>query len=558
MLRVAAALALIFGSASSAAAPHQARFDWFDYRGHDGLPKPGADQYANPILQGFYPDPSVVRVGRDYYLVNSTFAWFPGIPVWHSRDLVSWTQIGNAIDRPGQLKLDGLGMGQGVFAPDISWHDGTFYLLNTCIGCGGNYLLTAKNAAGPWSDPVFLPDVDGIDTSLFFDTDGSAWIVHNGPPPGKPEYEGQTAIWLQRLDLKTMKTGPKQLLVNKGTHPERKPIWIEAPHIIRKDGSYYLIAAEGGTAEQHSEVVFRSDRVTGPYVAFAGNPILTQRDLPENRPNSITSTGHASFVDTPAGDWWAVFLGVRPYDAQQNFNTGRETFLAPVTWRDGWPRMLDAGQRLPWVAKRPDLPKDPKPRLPTNGDFTIREDFTSNRLPIDWMMISEPHQQWWHIGGGALSIEARPSALGAGDNPSLVARRQQHLNFVATTKVAFAPQSNAAEAGLVAMQNPEWWYGVLIGRDKGRRVIRLRRHAGSPDPIAGTILASAPLPRNGPIELRVAGHGAAYDFSWSADGWHWHVLASDADGTVLSTKRAGGFVGAVVGVYAHDGAVPKP
>lgn len=153
MREALAILALMTAAAADIKEP-PARFEWFEYRGDDGLPEPRPGEYANPILQGFYPDPSVVRVGRDYYLVNSTFAWFPGIPVWHSRDLVNWTQIGNAIGRPSQLSLAGMGMGQGVFAPAISWHEGRFYIVNTCVGCGGNFVITAGSPGGPWSDPV--------------------------------------------------------------------------------------------------------------------------------------------------------------------------------------------------------------------------------------------------------------------------------------------------------------------------------------------------------------------------------------------------------------------
>lgn len=552
MLKVAGIVALILASWAGAA-PHQtpARFDWFDYRGDDGLPRPNAREYSNPILQGFYPDPSVVRVGADYYLVNSTFGWFPGIPVWHSRDLVNWTQIGNAIDRPGQLKLRGMTMWQGVYAPDISWHDGNFYILNTCTGCGGNFVITARNPAGPWSDPVFLPDVDGIDTSMFFDADGSAWIVHNGPPVGKPRYEGHTAIWLQQLDLKTLKTfGPKRLLVDSGTHPERNPKWIEGPHLFRKDGAYYLIAAEGGTEEGHSEVVFRSDHLTGPYVPFDGNPILTQRDLPATRPNPITSTGHASFVETQKGDWWAVFLGVRPYDAQNDFNTGRETFLAPVRWQGGWPRVTAPGERVAWTAPRPNLPPQPRSKSQTSGAFEVREEFARRGLPSGWMMLGEPHQHWWRLGNRHLLLKAQPG-LGEVPNPSLLARRQQHLNFVATTRISFAPKSDSAEAGIVALQNPEHWYGLLVGRDSGKVVVRVRRRGADGDPASGTILASQVVPGARPIQLRISGHRTSYDFSWSTDGRHWHLLLSGADGTILSTKRAGGFVGAVLGAYAH-------
>jgi len=536
--------ALFLGLLASVSA--QASFDWFDYRGDDHLPKPAAGQYSNPILQGFYPDPSIVRVGRDYYLVNSTFIWFPGIPVFHSRDLVNWTQIGNAIDRSSQLNFAKLNTWQGVYAPDITFHAGTFYIINTCVPCGGNFVITAKNPAGPWSEPTWLP-IDGIDTSLFFDEDGSAWIINNGPPEEKPRYEGHRAIWLQQFDTKQMKLiGPRKVLIDSGVHPEENPIWIEGPHIFRKDGAYYLIAAEGGTAEGHSEVVFRSDKVTGPYVPFADNPILTQRDL---KGSPITSTGHASFVKTPSGDWWSVFLGVRPYD-DQNFNTGRETFLMPVRWEQGWPRITDHGARVPWVARRPNLPAGTRAPVPTSGSFTIRDEFNGSKLPPYWMMMRNPVGKWWRLAGGALHLDARGTALGDMGNPSLWARRQQHLNATVTTRVRFNPPSDAAEAGLAAMQNDEYFYYLAVGRDHGKRVVRLRRRAGGPDAMAGAILASSPIP-HGPIELRINARGAAYDFGWSADGKSWHSLARNADGTLLSTKKSGGFVGAVFALYAH-------
>jgi len=523
----------------------QASFDWFDYRGDDHLPKPAAGQYSNPILQGFYPDPSMVRVGDDYYLVNSTFIYFPGIPVFHSRDLVNWTQIGNAIDRSSQLNFGKLNTWQGVYAPDITYHDGTFYIINTCVPCGGNFLIKANNPAGPWSAPVWLP-IDGIDTSLFFDEDGTAWILNNGPPEEKPRYEGHRAIWLQQFDTKAMNlVGPRKVLVDSGVHPDHNPIWIEGPHIFRKDGTYYLIAAEGGTAEGHSEVVFRSDKVTGPYVPFAANPILTQRDIK----GPITSTGHASFVKTQQGDWWSVFLGVRPY-GDDNFNTGRETFLMPVQWNDGWPRITEPKTQLPWVLKRPNLPAGPKAPVPTSGSFSIRDDFNGSKLPLYWMMMRNPVGKWWRLSGGALHLDAQGVALGDMGNPSLWARRQQHLNATVTTKVRFNPPSDGAEAGVVAMQNDEHWYFVAIGRDHGKRVVRLRRRDNSD--AAGEVLATAALPSASPIELRIAARGAAYDFSWSADGKRWHSLLRNADGTVLSTKKAGGFVGAVFGLYAHD------
>ena len=198
---------------------------------------------------------------------------------------MSWTQIGNAIDRPDMLDFGRLGLSRGVFAPAIAHHDGTFYILNTCVDCGGNFVITARDPAGPWSDPAWLPDLEGgIDPSLFFDDDGKAWIVNNGPPEGTPRYDGHRAIWIQAFDLRTLRTtGPRTVLVDGGVDPSTNPIWIEGPHIIKRDGHYFLICAEGGTAEGHSQVVLRSDRPTGPYTPFAGNPILTQRDLPRDR-----------------------------------------------------------------------------------------------------------------------------------------------------------------------------------------------------------------------------------------------------------------------------------
>ena len=546
-----AALAMLPAVASVAAKQPPAQFDWFEYRGDDGLPKPGPGEYANPILQGFYPDPSIVRVGRDYYLVNSTFAWFPGMPIFHSRDLVHWTQIGNAIDRSGQLKFDKLNMWQGLYAPDISWHDGTFYIVNTCVGCGGNFVITAKRPEGPWSDPVFLPDVEGIDASLFFEDDGKAWLVHNGPPPEKPRYEGHTAIWLQAFDAKALKTfGKPQVLVDGGVHPEQNPIWIEGPHIFKKDGLYYLISAEGGTEQGHSEVVFRSDKVGGPYIALASNPILTQRDLPKDRPHPITSTGHAKFVDTPAGEWWAVFLAVRPYDSAGNFNTGRETFMMPVHWSNGWPRITEPGHGVPWSETAPRLPQQAKPPVPAHGDFTFREEFNSPKLATYWMQLRNPTGRWWRIANGSLQLDARPAAIADEGNPSLLARRQQHQNATVTTAVRFRPSSDAAEAGIVAYQNDAHWYFIGVGSDHGKPVVRVRRRNDD----AGVVIEQAPLSVSGaPVQLRISAHGPSYDFAWSTGGRRWHTLVKGADGTILSTPKAGGFVGAVFGLYAHDG-----
>jgi alpha-N-arabinofuranosidase len=546
---IAAALSL---PTPATAAP--AVFGWFDYRGSDPSDRVPArpGDYRNPILHGFYPDPSVTRAGRDFYLVHSTFDWFPGIPVWRSRDLIHWTQIGNAIDRPGQLDFKRLGLSRGVFAPSIHFHAGTFYIVNTCVDCGGNFLITATNPAGPWSDPAWLPELKGgIDPSLFFDDDGSAWMVNNDVPPGQPLYEGHRAIWAQRFDPKTLKTfGPRTLLVNGGVDIAKKPIWIEGPHILKREGWYYLTCAEGGTAEGHSQVVFRSRRPDGPYVPFAGNPILTQRDLPRGRPMPVTSAGHAQLVEAPDGKWWATFLATRPYQGDF-YNTGRETFLLPVTWTDGWPRITATREVIPYAARAPRLPSGAPPAIPTSGAFAVHDDFRGTALPFHWMEMRNPQGRWWRLAGGTLRLQGRPVRLGDNGNPSFLARRQQHMNAVATTELRSCPAADGEEGGLAALQNDDFWYLIAVTRSGGATRLVLKKRAGAGDPAAGAIVAEAPFACSGPVRLRVEAKGPLYAFSYAHRGGPWRTLGAAQDGTILSTRTAGGFVGAVFGLYAY-------
>jgi alpha-N-arabinofuranosidase len=559
--RIPRALALAWtagwasGVSAAAATPQPgstAQFEWFEYQGDDPLPSPKRGEYANPILGGFYPDPSNTRVGDDYYLVTSTFAYFPGIPVFHSRDLVSWRQVGNAIDRPDQLDFKKLGLSRGVFAPTIDHYRGTFYILNTCVDCGGNFLITATKPEGPWSDPVWLPDLEGgIDPALFFDDDGRTWIINNGPPVGTPLYEGHRAIWIQEFDRKTNKTiGQRTLLVNGGVDISKKPVWIEGPHIYKKEGWYYLSAAEGGTAEAHSQVALRSRMVTGPYTPWTANPYLTQRDLPRDRPNPITSAGHADLVRLPNGDWWATFLAVRPYEGDF-YNTGRETFLMPVSWAEGWPRMTAPGQTIPYTAKRPLLAPsgEPfhKPRM------RLRYDFNDARLGPEWMMMRNPRERWHELRGGALRLRARPVALGDFANPSFLARRQQHMFASAATAVHYTPSKLGDKAGLAALQNDEFWYFLSVARGSAGPEVRLERRAGPKDPANGVKVASAPLQlrKGGSVQLRIRARGGAYDFEYASRPGRWRVLRQGEDGKILSTKTAGGFVGVVFGLHAY-------
>lgn len=551
--------ALLIGAATSLGAaeapggPAPARFAWFDYQGADpehGPSGPSLRDYANPILSGFHPDPHTIRVGDDFYLVTSTFGYFPGLPIFRSRDLVNWTQIGNAIERPDQLDFTGLGLSRGVFAPALAHHAGRFYLVNTCVDCGGNYVLTARDPAGPWSDPVWIRDVGGIDPSLFIEPDGSAWLLNNDAPAGKPLYEGHRAIWIRRFDPTTLRTvGPATMIVDGGVDISQKPIWAEGPHVFRHDGRYYLTTAEGGTAEGHSQVIYRADRPEGPWRAYP-RPILTQRDLPPGRAHPITSAGHAALFTTPRGDWWATFLAVRPY-AGDHYNTGRETFLMPVKWRDGWPIITEPRETVPHVRRRPDLPADARAPVPTAGPFRVRDEFDAPALARYWMMVRNPGVTWHRLHDGALEITPRADRIGEPKQPSYLARRQQHVNASAATELRFDAGRPGSKAGLVAYQDEAHYYFVGAVRDRGRRYVRVERRASAADPVDGVVLAARGLPAAGPIRLRITARGGVYDFHYATGAGGWTPLLTGADGTVLSTKSAGGFVGATLGPYAY-------
>lgn len=286
----------------------------------------------NPVLSGFYPDPSICAVGNDFYLVNSTFAYFPGIPIFHSRDLAHWDQIGNVLDRSSQVCLEGCRHSQGIYAPTIRYHKGMFYVITTNVSGGGSFIVTAEDPAGSWSEPYFLgAEAPGIDPSLFFDSDGVCYYVGTRPNPEGVRYNGDWEIWAQELDLAAMKLTGESHMLWKGAM--NGAIWPEGPHLYRKDGFYYLLIAEGGTSVHHSVMAARSRSVFGPYEGNPANPILTHRHLGRDYP--VVNVGHGDLVEDPEGRWYMVMLASRP--CQGHTNMGRETFLAKVVWEDGWP-----------------------------------------------------------------------------------------------------------------------------------------------------------------------------------------------------------------------------
>jgi alpha-N-arabinofuranosidase len=529
-------------------------FDWFRYEGRDAVFNEAlqAGYYRNPVIAGFHPDPSVVRVEDDYFLVTSSFAYFPGLPIFHSKDLVNWKQIGHALTRRSQLTLEnGESISRGIFAPTIRFHDGLFYIITTVVGGIENFYITARNPAGPWSDPVLLPEIKGIDPDLFFDRDGRVYIAHNGEPEGPALYSGHRAIWLWEFDLQAGKVieDSGRVIVNGGVDLSKQPIWIEGPHIYRINDWYYLSCAEGGTADQHSQVIFRTRNLDQPFVPYESNPILTQRDLDPAREDPVTSTGHADLVQTPGGDWWAVFLGIRPYD-QEFHNTGRETFLLPVRWQEEWPIILDPQTAVPRQLKQPDIDVAEPGIPPQSGNFVWLDDFDAPELNAEWLRLRTSTTEWTELDSpeGVVRLTALQIPLREKSQPAYLARVQQHLEFSASTRMEL-PRSEGIAAGLAAFQSSDFHYFLGVRKAIDGYVVFLEEvREGTPGIIASTEIETA----SDHIVLGLQQESAKISFYYSLSPPENVNLASNVDAKLPSTQVAGGFVGVTVGIHARS------
>lgn len=534
--------------------PAKARFDLYSYTGNDAyytLPE-GFDHklnYINPILSGTYPDPSICRKGNDYYMVNSSFCYFPGIPVWHSTDLVNWKQIGYALDRPSQLTIkDGMGTNAGIYAPDIKYnpHNDTFYLIVTDIGGKGNIIVKSKDPAQGWSEPIRVREVGGIDPSFLFDTDGKCYIVNNQSPAYPPEYDGHCAIWIREYDTETDRVcSPATVLVDKGVHPEEHPIWIEGPHLYHIGDTYYLMAAEGGTGPQHSEVIFSSDKPTGPFTPCPINPILTQRDLPADREFPITCTGHADLVETPEGKWWAVFLGVLPYDGHHD-NTGRNTFLLPVEWNEEQPIILPQGERVATFGEKENMATG---QLLT-GNFSYTDNFDAHQPDMKWITLRTPKSIWWKQADGVMELTPRPCTLAEKKQPSFLCRWVKHANYTASTRLDFTPQKAGELAGLAVFQDEKGHYvlGKRMNTQGECEVVVIRSYKEGSRVVARQLLGAKWQEKA--IWLQIESKGSSYTFAYSRNGKKWHTLGTPQEGHIITTQYAGGFTGSSIGLYA--------
>lgn len=496
----------------------------------------------NPILPGCHPDPTICRVDDVYYLVTSTFEYFPGLPVFRSTNLASWEQIGHVVDRADQLDYDGIRSSGGLYAPTLRHHDGVFWLVCTLVDQldpqrGGNFLMTATDPAGPWSEPVWL-DAGGIDPSIFFDDDGRIW-VHGTRLAAEPQWHDQTEVWLRELDpaTKTL-VGPEHILWSGAL---LGAVWTEGPHLYKVDGRYYLLAAEGGTDIHHAISVARAEAVTGPYEGTKGNPVLTHRHLGSSSP--VTGVGHADLVEAPDGSWWSVLLGMRPYGGY-HYNLGRETFLVPVVWEDGWPVFAPGHGRVPEAVDVPFAGDAPLGASQGTTSGLVRPD------DLRWTTLRGPAADFATPAGDGWDVRLLPTTLTEPGTPAFLGLRQQHqdVDVHVALRVDLAP---GEEAGLAVRQSEKDHVRLVLDGDSGtvRAVHRLRDEH--------VVVGEAQLP-DGARGVRLSLHARGQDYALlvAAEG-HDPVQVAVVDGRTLDSVSAGGFLGLWIGPYASSNGRPS-
>lgn len=420
------------------------------------------ETFRNPILPGFAPDPSICRVNGDYYLVTSSFTWFPGLPIYHSKDLVNWELIGHGITRREQLSFNGLEDKYGIWAPTIRYHDGLFYISTTNRKGGGNFYITTNDPTGEWSNPVWLKEAKGIDPSLFWDKNGTCYYTGNcwDFEDLKP---GEIVIWGQELDLDNSQlVGEIKYLTYGHANNAR---YTEAPHIYSINNRYLLITAEGGTNANHAVTAHRSSKVLGPYTSNTINPVITHRHLGKDYP--VQAVGHADLVQTQDGDWWAVVLGKRLVDGE--IPLSRETFLCKVNMENGNPVFNPGYGKVLMKQQRPDLPWTPIQTVP------CKDDFETDKPALKWYTVRIPDEKFYDIKNGKLNVKLRPQVIDSLENSSVLIQPTKHFNFSATTKLSFKAKNKNEQAGLIIYRTYQSYYMllkeksriVLIKKDKG-------------------------------------------------------------------------------------------
>ncbi len=403
-------------------------------------------EVLNPIIPGFAPDPTICRLGDDYYLCNSSFTWFPAIPIYQSKNLITWELVGHAIDRPGMVSLDHLKDKDGIWAPTLRHHNGLWYIFCN-ISNKGNFFMTAKNIRGPWSNPVWVK-VPGIDPSVFWDEDGKSYIIGNDWNCPQFKFKASTVIWIQGIDLKTGELAGERHYLSTGYAFDARH--AEGPHLYKIGKKYVLMIAEGGTNFFHSEVILISDKLFGPYRSQMINPVLSQRQFGKTCP--IQCVGHADLVQTQYGDWYAVALGKRMIEGKYAFS--RETFLCPVEIQDGEFVFNPGKGGMTEKILQPDLPPVPVATIPSHDDF-------NDSISRGWYFERIPDQKFYTVSKGRLLLKLLPESIDSLVSPALLMRMNKSMQFSGTTRLIFSTNKKNEHAGLVLLRNNQAYVSII-------------------------------------------------------------------------------------------------
>jgi alpha-N-arabinofuranosidase len=524
------------------------------------------DTFINPIINGGYPDPSIVRVENDFYIVNSSFEYFPALPIHHSKDLVNWELIGYGIDRPsqgtGKVNLYDVQQQGGIHAPSIRYHDGLFYIVTTNVYSPVdkskptemvNFILTAKNPAGPWSDPYVIEGAPGIDPDIFFDDNGKVWFVGTHDT-GNPNKNGIGEIWIQELDLNNWKL--------KG---QRHSIWrgacggccVEGPHIYKQYGRYYLMVAEGGTSYNHAVMIASSKNIEGPYDSNPKNPILTSRHLSNN--NWVHSTGHADLVQLKDNRWYMVSLGIRN-EMDSTSNMGRETHLMPVVWEEAWDNWVEVekGRWEPVIIKWPVVaPNTGKVERNTsipflekkqNINYSFYDDFTSSKLDLQWNFRRVPRENTYELNSKnkTLKLNLSPESFELRSQYNLMGFRQKETEFEYSSSMNFKPKKNFSEAGLSIFSQDDNYINFTVKKHNNKTLLNL---SVKPRDQKLDIIKSIPLKYNENIILKIVSKDNKYIYYYSLDDGNSFDVFTETGANLVLCK---GYIGTNLGLYASS------
>lgn len=533
----------------------------------------GQQTFINPIIPGGYPDPSICRVGDDFYIVNSSFEYFPGLPIHHSKDLVNWKLIGHGLHRENQasgaVNLIDVQQNGGIHAPTIRYNNGIFYIVTTNmydqvdpanpngVNQNTNFIITASDPAGPWSEPHIIKGAPGIDPDLFFDDNGKVYFVGTHSP-GDITANGIGAIWIQELDIDNWKLIGNRYSLWEGACDKNH---TEGPHIYKRNGKYYLLVAEGGTGHHHAVMIAVSDHIFGPYQSSLRNPILTSRHL--SRYNWVHSTGHADLVKLHDDRWYMVALGKRN-DRDGHSNMGRETHLIPVIWEpqimrwqqvnnDKWePVWVDfpvAAPETGKVERNNPLPYKDKPQKYNTLFF---DDFDDSVLKKDWSFRRVPNPNTYSLSakGGCLRLYLKPQTFGLRERYSAMGFTQKESDFEFEAKMKFSPKKNNEESGITIYQKDFNFIHLTVQKQGKEHIIKLTVHEKDNKPALSLspFIKSKILPKyNGQIILKITSRDGFYSYMYSNDnGDSFTTLWQTPDNILLSL----GYTGAQMGVYA--------